>query len=190
MKLMSLHGLSRDAWDRYSGGGWDYRIVAPGFKYNLTDLAAAIGIHQLARAEQMRLAREERAAWYDASLRDLEFVQCPPSSPLRHHAWHLYAIQLRLDRGRTRNEIVDALRMAGVTCSVHWRPLHLHPYYQERYGYRAEHCPRASAAFDRLMSLPLFPTMSAEELSYVIEALRRACETPASRVTATQSSTA
>ncbi len=176
MRLMSLHGLSRDAWGRYSGSGtWDYRIIAPGFKYNLTDVAAAIGIHQLARAEEMRQARERRAAWYDAELAGIEGLERPARDANRLHAWHLYVIKLAVASDRpSRNAVINGLKEQGVTSSVHWRPLHLHPYYQDRYGYGPEHCPVATAAFERLISLPLYPTMTDEESSCVVGALHAA----------------
>lgn len=174
MRLMSLHGLSRDAWGRYSGSGtWDYRIIAPGFKYNLTDVAAAIGIHQLARAEEMRVARERRVAWYDNALADVDGVEVPARSADRLHSWHLYVLKLSLEPDRpSRNAVFDGLKQHGVTCSVHWRPLHLHPYYADRYGYRPEHCPVASRVFERIISLPLFPTMTDAEAGHVVETLR------------------
>ena len=181
MKRMSLHGLSRDAWDRYNGGGrWDYRILAAGYKYNLTDIASAIGLHQVRRAEELRRARETRAGWYTERLRSWPGVQLPASRSTRLLAWHLYAIQLRTEHlPVTRNQVMDALRDGGVTASVHWRPLHLHPYYQERFGYTAAHCPTATAVFDRNLSLPLFPGLAEEEVDYVVAALHRACEVPA-----------
>jgi dTDP-4-amino-4,6-dideoxygalactose transaminase len=180
MKQMSLHGLSRDAWGRYAGGGsWDYQILAPGYKYNLTDIASAIGLHQLRRAEAMRADRQLRAAWYDERLAGSRVAQAPPSSPTRLHAWHLYPIQLRIDHlPVTRNQVMDALRARGVTASVHWRPLHLHPYYQERFGYTAAACPAATAAFDRLLSLPLFPDLTRAEVDYVVTTLHQVCGTP------------
>lgn len=176
MRLMSLHGLSKDAWDRYSGGNWDYRIVAPGFKYNLTDLAAAIGIHQLARADAMRAAREDRARRYQRLLADVAAVELPADSIHRIHAWHLFAIRLRLERLRIdRAGFIDALTQAAVGSSVHWRPLHLHPYYEQS-GWRAEDFPVSSSEWQRLISLPLFPTMTDAEQDYVVETIRTIAE--------------
>ncbi len=122
MRLMSLHGLSRDAWDRYSGGrAWDYRIVAPGYKYNLTDVAAAIGVHQLRRAEAMRVARERRAAEYLDALSDVAAIELPPTDANRLHSWHLFPIKLRLEQLTIdRNRFIDELKDAGIGCSVHW----------------------------------------------------------------------
>jgi perosamine synthetase len=177
MKQMSLHGLSHDAWGRYSGGGsWDYKILAPGFKYNLTDIASSIGLHQLRRADSLRAARQACAALYTRHLAACPEVATPSSDETRIHAWHLYPIQLRLDRLTvTRNQVMDGLKTRGVTASVHWRPLHLHPYYQERFGYTAADCPTATAVFDRILSLPLFPGLTPGEIDYVVTALRQAC---------------
>ena len=175
MRLMSLHGLSHDAWGRYSGSGkWDYKIVAPGFKYNMTDVAAAVGIHQLARAEEMRVARESVARRYRKALADVEEIELPPDPPDRIHSWHLFPIRLCLDRLSVgRDEFFDLMREEGVACSVHWRPLHLHPYYQETYGWRAEDFPGANSVWPRLISLPIFPGMSEEEIGHVIGSVRK-----------------
>jgi perosamine synthetase len=177
MRRMSLHGLSQDAWKRYSGnGGWDYRILDPGFKYNLTDLAAAIGLVQLSRAEPLRAARERVAAAYTQAFARLEEVETPPAPEDRRHSWHLYPIRLRLERlTADRDQIFEELGKEGVRCSVHWRPLHLHPYYAERFGWRPEELPAATALWRRLLSLPLFPSMRAEEVAHVTSAVERVC---------------
>ncbi len=177
MRRMSLHGLSQDAWKRYSGGGkWDYRILAPGFKYNLTDVAAAIGIHQLARAEAMRKEREEIAKRYAEAFADAEELETPPMDEDRLHSWHLFPIRLRLDRlSIPRNAFIDELKERGVACSVHWRPLHLHPYYAETFGWRPEDLPAATAVWERLVSLPIFPGMREEEIVAVVDHIRAVC---------------
>lgn len=177
MKLMALHGLSRDAWDRYSGGGtWDYRIVAPGYKYNMTDVAAAIGIHQLARAEGMRQDREAAAQELREALTSVEEIELPPVDPDRVHAWHLFPIRLRLDRlSIDRNGFIDKLKGGGIGCSVHWRPLHLHTYYEETYGWKEEDLPNASALWPRLISLPLFSKMTSSEKEAVVVAVKAIC---------------
>ena len=177
MRLMSLHGLSQDAWRRYTGGGsWDYRILAPGFKYNLTDVAAAIGIHQLARAEAMRLERQSVADRYIEALSDVEEIELPATDPNRIHSWHLFAVRLRLERlSIDRNAFVDALKESGVGCSVHWRPLHLHPYYEETFGWTGVDLPAASSVWQRLVSLPIFPRMRDGEIAHVVESVKRLC---------------
>jgi perosamine synthetase len=177
MRLMSLHGLSHDAWGRYSANGsWDYKIVAPGFKYNLTDIAAAIGIHQLARSEEMRLKREEIAHRYIDALSDINEIELPPEDINRIHSWHLFPIRLKLNQlSVTRNTFIDELKQNGVGCSVHWRPLHLHPYYHDNFGYRPADCPTATELWKRLISLPIFPSMSDEEIEHTINVVRRLC---------------
>lgn len=173
MRLMSLHGLSRDAWDRFRGGPWDYQIVAPGYKYNLTDVAAAIGVQQLARADALCQERAALAERYTAELADVDELELPPRPAHRRHAWHLYPIALRLERlSADRAEFIRRLGERGVICSVHYRPLHAHTYYREQFGYRDEHCPVASREWLRRVSLPLFPGMTEAEQAHVVTAVR------------------
>lgn len=177
MRQMSLHGLSHDAWKRFSGGAvWDYRILAPGYKYNLTDVAAAIGIHQLRRAEELRREREAIALRYLAALADVEAIELPAMLGRRLHSWHLFPIRLRLDRlSIDRNEFMAQMRARQVGNSVHWRPLHLHPYYEERLAWPRESCPVATQEWERLISLPLFPGMSGAEERMVVDTVRDLC---------------
>ena len=178
MRLMSLHGLSHDAWGRYrEGGSWDYRIVAAGFKDNMTDIAAAIGIHQLARAESMRARREAIAGIYRHRLEDEDAVELPPDGgPNRVHAWHLFPIRLRLEQLTIdRDRFILELKQRGVMTAVHWRPLHLHPYYQDAYRLSPADFPNATALFRRNISLPLFPSMTDAEIDHVIEAVLGVC---------------
>lgn len=176
-KLMSLHGLSHDAWGRYSGNGkWDYRIVAPGYKYNLTDLAAAIGLEQLKRADAMRAQRERIARLYLERLSEVEELDLPPFPNDRLHSWHLFSIRLRLERlAVSRDQWVEELGRRGIGFSVHWRPLHLHPFYSERLGWQPRHCPLASDLFPRLVSLPIFPSMTDAEIDHVIATVKALC---------------
>jgi len=175
MRMMSLHGLSHDAWGRYSGGSWDYRIVEAGYKYNLTDIAAAIGVHQLDRAEAMRAERQEIAFWYRDTLADVAEIELPIVPADRLHSWHLFPIRLRLEKlSIDRNEFITQLRAKGVGCSVHWRPLHLHPYY-EKAGWKPEEFPVATPLWQRLVSLPLFPGMHEAERAHVAQVVRDLC---------------
>ncbi len=178
MRLMSLHGLSHDAWKRYSGGSsWDYRILAPGYKYNMTDIAAALGVRQLERAEEMRRERESLAGRYHAALAEVAEIELPPVPPNRVHSWHLYPIRLRLERlGIDRNAFIAAMRERGVGCSVHWRPLHLHPYYAEQFGWKPEQFPVATPLWGRSITLPLFPGMRDEEQEHVVSVVRNLCQ--------------
>jgi perosamine synthetase len=175
MRLMSLHGISKDAWKRYTAeGSWKYDIVDTGYKYNLTDIAAALGLGQLAKAQIFREARARIAARYDAGFCDLPEVCLPFRSNDSEHAWHLYVIQLNLARMRmTRDAFIDALRTENIGTSVHFIPLHLHSYYRNRFGYRRDDFPAASDAFDRIVTLPLYPRMTDEDVEDVINAVRR-----------------
>jgi dTDP-4-amino-4,6-dideoxygalactose transaminase len=177
IRRMSLHGLSHDAWGRYSSdGNWDYQITAPGYKYNLTDIAAALGIHQLARAPDRRRRRELIALRYQEALAGVEEIERPPLDKNRIHSWHLFPIRLRTERLTiSRNAFMEELRRAGVGCSVHWRPLHLHPYYRETYGWRPEDFPVATALWERLISLPLFSGMRDDQAEYVIDTVKGLC---------------
>lgn len=178
MRSLSLHGLSNDAWGRYtSKGAWDYRILAPGYKYNLTDVAAALGLHQLARAEEMRRARERVANELLGELGDVDELEMPPApGPDRIHSWHLFQIKLRPGALRLdRDEVLEELRARGVGFSVHWRPLHLHPYWAEAFGWRPEHLPVASEVWQRTISLPIFPAMTDDEVAHVVASVKDVC---------------
>ena len=177
IRMMSLHGLSHDAWGRYNGGkSWDYRIVQPGYKYNLTDIAAAIGCHQLTRAEEMRQQRQNVAEFYLDALSGVEEIALPPTSTDRLHSWHLFAIRLKLDQlSIDRNEFIDELKERGVGCSVHWRPLHLHPLYQNRLGWNEGHLPAATELWKEIISLPIFSSMTAGECEHVVQTVKDIC---------------
>ena len=174
MRLMFLHGMSKDAWKRFMGGSaWYYEIVAPGFKYNLTDVAAAIGSCQLARAEEFLRARTEVADHFRRGLENVAEVQLPIELPNRRHAWHLFAIQLELARLTVdRKVFIEKLNERGVAASVHWLPLHMQPYYRENFGYEPSDFPVAAAAWPRLVSLPIFPGMTEEETNLVIDSVK------------------
>lgn len=177
MRLMSLHGLSRDAWKRFTeNGNWDYRIIAPGYKYNLTDIAAAIGIHQLARSETMRRQREQIAQIYLQKMSHIEELELPPDDENRLHSWHLFPVRLDLSKLTiSRNEYIEELKRYGVGCSVHWRPLHLHPYYCEKLGWCDKELPAATRLWERLISLPIFPAMSAKEVNHTVKIVENLC---------------
>jgi perosamine synthetase len=183
MRRMSLHGLSRDGWNRHQRDGqWDYRIIAAGYKYNLTDISAAVGIHQLARAEEMRLEREAISVAYHRDLCHLEELELPPRPLDRIHSWHLYPIRLNLDRLEIdRNAFVEAMREYGIGFSVHWRPLHLHPYYLDNFSWPENELVVATAEWQRLISLPIFPGMLEEERQHVVQGLSELCSRYASR---------
>ncbi|HNU10593.1 MAG TPA: DegT/DnrJ/EryC1/StrS aminotransferase family protein [Rubrivivax sp.] len=173
-RVMRLHGISRDAFDRFTAKvpSWAYEIVAPGFKYNLTDIAAALGIHQLQRVRAFQQRRAEIAARYDAGFAGLPIVLPPQPAAGDLHAWHLYAIRLADDAGIARDRFIEALFERGIGCSVHYIPLHLHPYWRERYGLRPEQFPHSQRAYERLVSLPIYTRMSDADVERVVDAVR------------------
>jgi dTDP-4-amino-4,6-dideoxygalactose transaminase len=177
IRLMSLHGLSHDSWGRYSGkGNWDYQIIAPGYKYNMTDIAAALGCYQLSIAEEMRCQREKVARFYLDELSEVAEIGLPVWDADRINSWHLFPIRLKLDEiSIDRNQFMERLKAAGVGCSVHWRPLHMHPLYRDRFGWRESDLPGASQLWSTLVSIPLFSAMTFSEMQHVVQTLKGLC---------------
>jgi perosamine synthetase len=174
MRLMSLHGLSRDAWNRYSSGGsWRYEILAPGFKYNFTDIAAAIGLHQLRKAHHLHRRRTQLADRYCQALSSVDEVRLPSVQPNRIHSWHLFVVRLRLDRLKIdRAQFIQELKGRGISASVHWMPLHLHPYYRDTYGSTSLDFPVAGSIYPEIVTLPLYPDMTEESVDHVCRAIK------------------
>ena len=174
MRLMHLHGMSRDAWKRYTQtGSWSYEILAPGFKYNLTDIASAIGIHQLRKVHAFHQRRHAIADLYDAGLRDVPGISLPQVVDRHAHGWHLYVIQVDANQLTiSRNEFIDRLIARNIGVSVHFIPLHVHPYYRERYALQPQDYPHAMAAYERIVSLPIYAKMEDEDVRHVIDAVR------------------
>ena len=175
MRIMSLHGISRDAWKRFSAeGSWYYEILAPGYKYNMTDIAASLGVHQLGRCDQFWELRRERVNWYTAGLADVGEVSLPGVIPDVQHAWHLFVIQISPERLRIdRNEFIKRLNAAGIGTSVHYTPLHMHPYYRDKWGYQPGDLPVAQSIYSRIISLPLHPKLSRGDADFVIDTVRQ-----------------
>ena len=178
MRLMHLHGMSKDAWKRYTqNGSWSYEILAPGFKYNLTDIAAAIGIHQLRKCQAFHRRRLTIADQYDAAFADLPGISIPRVEDRESHGWHLYVIQVdpeRLTIGR--DAFIDQLIARNIGVSVHFIPLHVHPYYRERYALRPQDFPNAWGAYERIVSLPIYAKMSDDDVRHVVDAVRGIAE--------------
>jgi len=172
-RLMSLHGISKDAWNRYAAeGSWYYEIIAPGYKYNLTDIASAMGIAQLRRLDTMNSRRMEIAARYTEAFSDVTELQVPANEPWVEHSWQLYPLRLNLDRLTIdRARFVEELRARNIGTSVHFIPLHLHPYYRDTYGYTPESFPVATREYEREISLPICSVMSDEDVRDVIDAV-------------------
>jgi dTDP-4-amino-4,6-dideoxygalactose transaminase len=181
IKTMRLHGMNRDAFDRFTAKvpSWYYEIVAPGFKYNLTDIAAAMGIHQLRRTRAFHARRAEIAQAYHAAFASLPLVT-PPDAPAGDmHAWHLYPLRLGdaapIGRpGMNRDVLIEQLFAAGIGCSVHYIPLHLQPYWRDRYALRAESFPHSQHAYERMLSLPIYTRMTDADVQRVAGVVRHA----------------
>jgi len=175
MSLLSLHGMSHDAWKRYAqDGSWYYEVTAPGYKYNLSDVLAAVGLGQLERFEAFQRRRAEIAARYAEELAGVPEVRLPAVRPGAKHAWHLYPIALDLERlSCDRARIIAELRAENIGTSVHFIPVHLHPYFAQTYGWRPGQFPVAEDAYRRAVSLPLYPRMSDRDVADVADALRK-----------------
>jgi perosamine synthetase len=173
-RILALHGISRDAWKRYTAAGhWRYEILANGYKYNLPDLAASLGLAQLRKLSRFHERRRELAARYDRGLAQLDAIERPPHAARSGvHAWHLYMIRLQAAALRIdRDGFIEELRARNVGTSVHFIPLHLHPYYQQAWGYRPGQFPGAEAAWSQVVSLPLYPAMSDGDVDDVLTAV-------------------
>jgi dTDP-4-amino-4,6-dideoxygalactose transaminase len=175
IKVMRLHGISRDAFDRFTAKtpSWYYEIVAPGFKYNLTDIAAALGIHQLKRVSGFQQRRAEIARRFHEAFADLPLVLPPGPARGDLHAWHLYVVRLADGAPIDRNTFIQQLFALGIGVSVHYIPLHLHPYWRERYALTAAQFPHSQHAYERMASLPLYTKMSEADVERVIGAVRQ-----------------
>jgi len=175
MQVLSLHGMSRDAWKRYTDtGSWYYEVVAPGFKYNLSDVLAAIGLGQLERFDEMQRLRAARVARYQQALADVPEVRVPRARPGVTHAWHLFPIALELERLTCdRAKFIQELRAENIGTSVHFIPIHFHPHFRDTLGLREGAFPVAEHAYRRAVTLPLFPSMSERDVDDVVTAVRK-----------------
>lgn len=172
-RVISLHGLNREAWKRYGKeGSWYYEVVTPGFKYNMTDLQASLGLVQLRKLEAMQARRREIVAAYQKAFASLEVFQTPVARPEVDHAWHLYVLRLWPERlGMARNQFIEELKTRNIGTSVHFIPIHIHPYYRDKYGFKPQDFPMAYNSYERMVSLPLSPRMSDQDVADVIGAV-------------------
>jgi perosamine synthetase len=183
IRIMSLHGISKDAWKRYTAeGNWYYEIIAPGYKYNLTDIAAALGIVQLKKTNIFLKRRAQIANLYNKAFEDLLEMDIPNRNKGMKrrwegkngtkHSWHLYVIKLNLESLKIdRNSFINELKAKGIGTSVHFIPLHIHPYYRSKYGYKPEDFPMAYNTYKRIISLPIYPKMTDKDVARVIQAV-------------------
>ncbi len=173
-RTMRIHGISCDAFDRYTSTkpSWHYEVVAPGFKYNMTDVAASLVIHQLKKAWAFQKRRSEIAAYYDVAFKDLPLI-LPPRAPMGEvHAWHLYVIRLNDMATVSRDRFIELMTEKGIGCSVHFIPLHIHPYWRDHYHLKPEDFPRALHAYKRAVSLPIYTRMSIDDQMRVVAAVK------------------
>ena len=172
-RLMSLHGMSRDAWKRYAvGGSWHYDVEVPGFKYNMTDLQASIGTTQLAKLSRMQKKRLAVVRAYNRAFSESPFLQIPSEEKYGVHAWHLYVLRLNLEKLKiSRDDFIKQLNAQGIGTSVHFIPIHLHSYFKNKYGFKSNDFPVAYGEYQRMISLPLYPAMTNADVSRVIAAV-------------------
>jgi dTDP-4-amino-4,6-dideoxygalactose transaminase len=173
-RVMRLHGMNRDAFDRFTAKvpSWYYEIVAPGFKYNLTDIAAALGLQQLKRLSAFQARREQIAQAYNAAFADLPLILPPQPVEGDTHSWHLYVLRLADECVVDRDVFIERMFAKGIGCSVHYIPLHLHPYWRDRYGLEPAQFPHSQRAYERMLSIPLYTRMSDADVQRVIDAVR------------------
>ena len=170
----TLHGMSRDSYKRYSAeGSWYYEVILPGFKCNMTDIQASLGLQQLKKLPGFQARRREVVERYNRAFSGMEEIQIPAERPGVESAWHLYVIRLNLETlNIDRNRFIEELKARNIGTSVHFIPVHLHPYYRDKYGYKPGDFPVAYENFQRIISLPLHPRLSDEDVEDVIEAVR------------------
>lgn len=173
-RVMRLHGIDRDAFDRYrsSKPAWHYQVIAPGFKYNMTDMAAALGIHQLRKVEAFQERRQAIAQRYHQAFADLPVILPPDAAPGDRHAWHLYALCLKPEAPLGRDAFIQGMADRGIGCSVHYIPLHQHPYWRDTYQLRPEDFPHTQRLYEGEVSLPIYTRMGDGDVARVIEAVR------------------
>jgi perosamine synthetase len=178
IEIMRLHGISHEAWNRYSkGGSWYYQVLYPGWKYNPTDIVSALGIEQLKKCNFFYKKRKEIAESYNRAFKDMEEIQEPYVEPYNQHAWHLYIIKLNLEKLTiSRNKFIEEIRDRNIGTSVHFIPLHLQPYWKKAYNLKVKDFPVATEVYKQIISLPIFPGMTQKDINDVIEAVKDICK--------------
>ena len=172
-RVLGLHGMSRDAWKRYGqGGSWFYQVDEPGFKYNMTDVQAAMGVAQLRKLDRFQARRRAIVAAYNLAFEDVDALEVPTERAEVEHAWHLYVLRLRLGALRIgRDQFIDELTALNIGTSVHFIPIHIHPFYQQKYQYQPRHFPVAYQSYERMLSLPLHPLLTDADVGDVTSAV-------------------
>ena len=178
MRILRLHGISKDAWKRYSNGGsWYYEVMEAGYKYNMTDIQASIGLSQLKKLDKMWGMRKRIAELYDKGFSDYEPLLTPVEISDRVSSYHLYPLKLNTEAlGVDRAEFIEKLQEQGIGTSVHFIPLHRQPFYKNKFSYSTADFPQAEWVYERIVSLPVYPGMSDGEVQYVIQTVKDVCE--------------
>jgi len=173
VRMLSLHGMSKDGWDRFKlGGKWRYDVSGLGYKYNMTDISASFGQQQLKKINNWHTKRINIVSQYSDSLRECDGIICP-SLDIQNHSWHLYIIQIHPEMWRiSRNEIIYNLNSLGIGTSVHYIPVHMHSYYQRKYGFQDNDYPNAKRFSETVISLPLYPLLKIKEINYITDVLK------------------
>jgi dTDP-4-amino-4,6-dideoxygalactose transaminase len=176
VKIMRLHGINRDIWERFttSKSSWEYDVIAPGYKYNMPDINAAIGLAQLEKAEHFRIQRQRCATFYFNELKDISSIDLPVCHDLlENHSWHLFPINIREDAPVSRNEFIQLMANEAIGTSVHYKPLHRMTYYKETYKLKPENFPNTERIWKGTVSLPIYPELKDEELFYICQTIKK-----------------
>lgn len=176
VKLMRLHGINHDIWERYAStkSSWEYDIIAPGFKYNMPDLNAAVGLAQLEKAEYLRIQRQRCAEFYYAELKDITTIDLPVCNcPLENHSWHLFPIVIKPGSHVNRDKFIELMSLNNIGTSVHYKPLHHMTYYKEKYDLKPEDFPNCEKIWKGTVSLPIYPTLKESELKYICKTIKK-----------------
>jgi dTDP-4-amino-4,6-dideoxygalactose transaminase len=175
VKLMRLHGINRDVWERFTTNksSWEYDIVAPGFKYNMPDINAAVGLAQLEKADYFRDQRQRCALYYYQELKNIPVIDLPVCNcSIENHSWHLFPIIIRPEAPVSRNEFIIQMEKAGIGTSVHYKPLHRMTYYKETYLLDPNDFPNTERIWNGTVSLPIYPDLTDEELEYICQTIK------------------
>jgi dTDP-4-amino-4,6-dideoxygalactose transaminase len=176
VKTMRLHGINRDVWERFTSNNssWEYDVVAPGFKYNMPDINAALGLAQLEKADYFRDQRQRCASYYFHELENIKVIDLPVCmGPIENHSWHLFPVTVRPEAPVSRNEFIIQMEQAGIGTSVHYKPLHRMTYYKETYNLNPDDYPNTERIWNGTVSLPIFPDLTNRELKYICQTIKR-----------------
>jgi len=173
IRILSLHGMSKDAWKRYSGkGSWYYEVVLPGYKYNMPDILASLGICQIKKINKFIAKKQKIAEIYQSNFSGIKELVLPKTEKENRHSWYLYPVLINSDK-ISRNDFIEALKLENIGATVHFIPVHLHPYYKEKFGYKEGDFPNAEYIYKRIVSLPIHSAMTEKDAKDVVFAVKK-----------------